>query len=401
MTAKLCLRCDWSGDTAADVCPTCGAGLFTRGRAKVDAANDRQAPVPARHEGRTERSWKGVLAVALIVAFAIGAVLFVQRHTPSAATAASMSTGRHGFLLSSSRQGDGVRMWVWDLDANTAVPGPLLDGVPEELVSGYEVQGGWVGITTRTGGGRRAASVLRHLGPGDRPVTVATGDLIAWAPGSSSVSIERRRPVGRCSRIAISTWFVSIRRLVDRFDGVRCGEPVAFARDRNLPYLTIERDGVPTTLRVDHRLLSVSADGDLLVQRPGGGLELSSPSTIGTRPVPIGGHGEALDPFRVLGWSADGSQAFVLGTYGGAQGIFQVSVGPEPPPRSPRLLLATNAVDIQATPTADGDVYVSTDGAISLIHGDDVTSVAPPPGVPTPLGSILWVATLPYFSTEG
>jgi len=408
VTAKLCLRCDWSGVTTGDVCPNCGAGLFTSERTKAGPAED--GPAPALTEERAARSWKGVLAVALIAAFAIGSVAFVQRHTPSAATA-PISTGRHGFLLSSSPEGDGARMWIWNLDTNTAVPGPLLDGSPEELVSGYELHGGWIGITTSTKSGARTASVLRYLGTGDQPVPVATGDLVAWSTGSSSVSVLRSRPVGRCSRIAISTWFVTIRRSVDRFDGVRCGVPVAFARDRNLPYLTIERRGIPTTLRVGagytermlpgRRLLSVSADGDLLVQRPGGGLELAYLSPLGTQPVPIGGHRDPLQPFRVLGWSADGSQAYVMGSHHGAQGIFRVTVGPQPRPRRPTLLVTTNAVDVQATATADGAVYVSTDGAISLLHGDQVMPVPPPPGAPQPVGSILWIATLPYSPAEG
>jgi hypothetical protein len=186
---------------------------------------------------------------------------------------------------------------------------------------------------------------------------------------------------------------------------------VAFARDRNLPYLTIQRDGIPTTVRVlagftqpivpGYRLLSVSLDGDLLVQRPGGGLALAYLAPAGTTPVPIGGHGETLDPIRVLGWSADASQAFVFGTYENAQGIFRVTVGPQPRPRPPVLLLATNAIDLQLSATAGGDLYVSTDGAISLVHGDLVEPVSAPPGAPQPVGPVLWVATLPYSPAEG
>ena len=410
MTTKLCLRCDWSGDAVDDVCPRCGAGLFTSGSAKTDSA----APRPERGHGLTEqlaeRSRAGALVVALVVVFAIGAVVFVQRHTPSVATTSPSSTGSQGFLLWSAPEGDGVRMWIWDLDANSAVPGPLLDGVPEELVAGYELHGGWIGVTTPTSTGERA-SVLRYLEPGDRPVTVATGDLVAWAPESSALSVLRWQPIGGCAQIAVSTWFVTLRRSVDRFDGVRCGTPVAFARDRNLPYLTMERDGVPTTLRVGagymermligHGLVGASADGDLLVQRPGGGLELAYLSPFGTKPVPIGGRGDSLEPIRVLGWSDDGSRAYVLGTNGEAQGVFQVTVGPLPRPRPPKLLLATSASDVQATPTVYGDVYVSTEGAISLIHGGQATSVELPSGAPTPLGPILWVATLPYSSAEG
>ena len=61
----------------------------------------------------------------------------------------------------------------------------------------------------------------------------------------------------------------------------------------------------------------------------------------------------------------------------------------------------TNAVDVQAAPTADDEVYLLTDGAVSVVHGDQVTPVTTPPGMPAPLGPILWLATLPYSSTEG
>ena len=409
MTARICLRCDWSGAVTDGTCPRCGAGLFSAGRPPSEVGAKRPAS-PVTPE-RPERSSRGTLAAVLIVVVAIGAVVVVQRQTPSgAALGASATTGRHGYLLTSAPDGDGVRMWIWDLGANTAVPGPLLGGVPEELVYGYEVHAGWVGITTRGSEGE-IASVLRYLGPRDQPVTVATGDSVAWVPSSSAVSVLRSRPAGACTRITVSTWFVSIRRSVERFDGVRCGgEPVAFARDRSLPYMTIERGGVPTTVRVGagytepmvtgYRLLSVSADGDLLVQRPGGGLELASPSPAGTRPMPIGSNDHTLVPIRVLGWSADASQAFVFGTYDTIQGIFRVTVGPRPRPGPPELLMAADAVDLEVAPTAEGDVYVLTDGAVSQVGDDGVEAVARPPGAPAPVGPVLWVATLPYSPAE-
>ena len=117
--------------------------------------------------------------------------------------------------------------------------------------------------------------------------------------------------------------------------------------------------------------------------------------------MPIGGQGTPLDPIRVLGWSQDGSEAFVFGTVGGVQGVFRITVGPRPRPRRPALLLVTNAVDLQATPAADGDLYVLTDGAISLVQDTRAESIAPPPGAPTPVGPVLWVATLPYSPAEG
>ncbi len=407
MTAKVCLRCDWSGVTTDDTCPRCGAGLFAS--ARTTPGEGARPPDTPLTERRTERSWRGTLAAALVALLAIGAVVFVQRHTPPAAVGAT-PTGRAGFLLTTAPEGSGARMWIWDLGANTATQGPLLDVRPDELVYGYEVHGGWVGITTG-GATEERASVLRYLGPGDQPVSVASGDAIAWSPSTSSVSVLRTRPAGACTRITVSTWFVSIRRSLERFDGVRCGEPTAFARDRNLPYITLEHDEFPTTLRIGagymepivhgYRLLSVSAEGDLLVQRPGGGLALAYLSPQGTRPVPIGKPGTPLDPIRVLAWSEDASDAFVFGTVGGVQGIFRITVGPRPRPRRPVLLLVTNAVDLQATPTADGGLYVLTDGAISLVQGTRAESIAPPPGAPIPVGPVLWVATLPYSPAEG
>lgn len=408
MTDKVCLRCDWSGAIRDDTCPRCGAGLFSAGSGKAGA--DAGPPAPVLAEKRTERSWRASAAAVLVVAFAVASVVIVQRHTPSGASSEAVDTGHTGFLITSAPEGDGARLWIWDLGADTAVPGPLLHRTPEELVYSYDVQAGWIGITSSVGAGL-SASVLRRLGTDDRPLPVARGDAVAWVPSSSSVSVLRSRPAGACNRITVNTWFVSIRTSVERFDGVRCGEPVAFARDRNLPYLTIQRGGVPTTMRVGagytqpivpgYRLLSASADGDLLVQRPGGGLELAYLARTGTTPVPVGGHGQTLDPIRVLGWSADASQAFVFGIYDNAQGIFRVTVGPQPRPRPPVLLLATNAVDLQLSATAGGDLYMATDGAVSLVHGDLVDPVSAPPGAPAPVGPVLWVATLPYSPAEG
>ena len=145
MTAKLCLRCDWSGTTRDDTCPRCGAGLFSASADKTGADVDR--PATPLVEQRVTRSWRASVAVALIVVFAVAAVLIVQRHTPGASGEA-VDTGRTGFLITSAPEGDGARIWVWDLAADTAVPGPLLHRTPEELVYDYELRGGWIGITS-------------------------------------------------------------------------------------------------------------------------------------------------------------------------------------------------------------------------------------------------------------
>ena len=60
MTAKVCLRCDWSGAIGDDTCPRCGAGLFSARSDKAGADVDR--PSTALAEQHTERSWRTSVA---------------------------------------------------------------------------------------------------------------------------------------------------------------------------------------------------------------------------------------------------------------------------------------------------------------------------------------------------
>jgi hypothetical protein len=421
MTKKLCLRCDWSGTTSAEACPHCGAPLFAsgvgstevRGSARRGARQRSSSEVSSTSPPPTvQRSWRNRIAVGLILALALGAVIFVQRHTPQG-TAAANGTGLHGYLLSAARESDDIRLWVWDLAAGTARPGPVLAGLPEQLVYVYLDEGGWVGVTTPTDSHTRTASIVRYLGTTDRAIPVATGRLISWVPGESYVSVVRSAALGGCrQRVTISTWFVTSRREERRFNGIVCGEPTAFARDRLAAYLTVEREGLPTTWQVgngsllptlpNHRLLGMSGQGDLLVQgaRSSSGLELFSPPPSPRSPIPLGIAGEPLHPNRVLGWSARGDRAFVLGTHRDVHGIFQVAIDPLAQERGPQLVLTTAAIDVQAAPTTEGDLYLATDGAISLFRDGQIFSIAAPFGAPKPVGPLLWVSALPYSLPE-
>ena len=380
-----------------------------RARQRASSGPSSQGPTPPREE-RSRRNW---VAVAVIVALALGAFVFVQRLTPSDTIASTTGTGPQGYLLSAARGEDGLRLWIWDLAGATARPGPMLAGLPEELVYAYLVDGGWVGITTATDADTRTASILRYLGISDSAIPVASGRLVSWVPDGSYVSVVRSSPLTGCRRrVTISTWFVTSRRAQRRFEGVVCGQPTAFGRDRLAAYLTVERAGLPTTWQVGNEsllptlrgrlLLGISAQGDLLVQRvPGNsGLELFSPSPYPREPISLGSSGEPLFPNRVLAWSTRGDLAFVLGTYRGVHGIFQVSIGPHARGREPQLVLSTNAIDVQAAPTADGDLYLATDGTISLFRDGQTRPIAAPVGAPSPVGPLLWVSTLPYSPPE-
>lgn len=416
MSGGLCLRCDWRGTTQSDLCPRCGATVFTsepsskgarRSGGTAPGHGSPRSETPSASIGVVRRSWRHLVAIAVIVTLAIGAVALVQRYTPSPAGAAD--TGLHGYLLSSVADSDGVRLWIWDLAHATAIPGPVLAGLPEELVYAYLADAGWVGVTTLGDDGVRTASVIRYFGTTDRPLPVASGALVSWVTSGSFVSVVRSTPEGGCRRrVTISTWFVSIRTQERGFDDVVCGEPTAFGRNGTIAYLTLERAGVPSTWQVgssrlflavpSRRLLGISRDGELLVQssEAGSSLEMFRTSPLRNPLRPIAGRDDLLIPDSVLGWSSDREQAVVLGTYRDVHGVYLVDVGSRSSIRHLQLVLATDAVDLKVAPTADGDLYVSTNGAVSLFHDGQIRQIPAPRDAPAFVGPVLWVSTLPY-----
>jgi len=350
--------------------------------------------------------WRARAVVAGLAALAVLAFAFVQLH-PSPATGVPSEEGREGYLLVPATGFDGVRLWVWDLATDTARKGPPLAAMPKELVESVTLQDTWVGFTTSTRGGSYSASVLRHLGPTDRPIVVARGRFVTWTPVGGYVSVARSHPLGGCHyQLEVRTWFVTIRQQERRFSGVVCGQPVAFGRDRLLPYVALDGPGglrieqvgndyLITRLR-GRTILSISNDGDLLVQAPSGPLELWFQPAA---PIQVGTSRAGLLPDGVLAWSPDASQAYVLGTERGVHGVYRLTVGPTPRPRRPELVTATNAVNVAATTAANGDLYLVSDG-VERRWKDGVLSTVPlPPGAAPPVGPILWVSTLPYSSS--
>jgi hypothetical protein len=406
VSAKVCLRCEWSGETAEDACPRCAAALFSAARRPAETADPSDRPAVAA--ATEHRHWGARVGVAAVAALAVAAFVFVQLH-PGPATGADTSAGRDGYLLVPTGGRDGARLWVWDLATGTAEPGPVLGAMPEELVVSVTLQDTWIGLTTPTRSGGRTASVLRHLGPTDRPIVVARGGFVAWSAAGGYVSTARTRPLAGCRvDLEVRTWFVTIRQEERRFSGPVCGDLVAFGRDRLVPYVALWDRGRLRIAQVGHGSLdtrlrgrtiaSVSGDGDLLVEGPVGPLELwSQPSA----PVRVGAGRTGLVAEDVLAWSPDAGQAYVLGSERGLHGVFRLIVGPELHPQRLDLVTATSAVNVGATTASDGDLYLATDGVIRRWHDGALTDVPVPPGAPAPEGPILWVSALPYSSTEG
>jgi hypothetical protein len=405
MTAKVCLRCDWSGATASDVCPRCGAALYGSGPSAVPPARgDHGGP----RDATAERPWRGIVAMALVVAFAAGAVVFVQRHTPP--TPIAPPSSELGYLVYAADDASGqTRLWVWNLSASTMTTGPAIPAIPTELLFTYAMTSGWVGLTNPTGSGELRASVLHDLEPETRPDTVARGQMIAWLPSEGIVTLVDAPRFGGCHhavRVVTSDIGSAFRKRSLNQDV--CGDPTAVGRSLTVPYLTIERAGRPAVYAVGndelrpvlrgYRALSVSLNGDLLVQHAGSDRPLAYyyPSTLEPAPTPIGPRWAPLLPERVLGWDGAANNAYVLGSVGGVRGVYRIAVSPRVRPRSPDLILRTLAEDVSVSLTPTGGVYVSAGGTVTFVQESERQVLAAPGGAPTPTGPVLWMSTLPY-----
>jgi len=392
MASKLCLRCDWSGETRAPTCPRCGAQLFDR--------------PSAEREPRPERSWRGWIAPAVVVAVAAVAFVTIQRFTPSPP---APTTGLDGFLVYAGGDGDQERLWIWNLATDTIQPGPVLTATPSSIVSLYAVENSWVGLTMPGAAHGAEAQVLRSADPSAQPVTIAHGGSVAWQDGGLFLSSTRSEVAHGCfRRVVVGTLSVSDRIGRHTSPFLLCGKVVGLFRDSLSPYLETVRSGAfelwrvfkdgPSPLVRGYEPLGASQNGDFLVRSSSGRAGMYYPSTsTENRPVMIKLRGNALVVSRLLTWSVDGNVAYVFGSIGGVEGVFAVTVGPRREPGAPTLVVRTSAIDVAASVTVTNDVYVMADGTLRFVHEGAVTSVlTPPAGVPPPTGPLLWVLSLPY-----
>ena len=406
MTDRVCFRCDWRGSTASDSCPRCGALLQGGVRRPTEPARVEDANAP--QQAVVERSRWAVVATLLVIGLGLGAVVFVQRHTPPPPVAQPRSA--LGYLVYAAEDDAGSpRLWVWNLSTSTATPGPPLRAMPTDLLFSYTASSGWVNVTTPTPSGLSQASVLRALDPSAILDPLGRGQLVAWLSSGGYLSVGTSIPAGGChARVQIVSSNIATDVRKRSLDVPVCGRMTSLGRDLTQPYFTLEHDGRATVYRVTedgmgsvllgYRALSVSLNGDLLVERPRspGSLYYDYPSPTGKPPVRVGDPGAPLHARRVLGWSSDATSAYVLGTMGGIRGIFRIAVSPVVEPRSPDLVLATDATDVSISTTPTGDFYATTDGTVSLVANGSVRALSRPGGVPAPVGPLLWISTLPY-----
>jgi len=190
-------------------------------------------------------------------------------------------------------------------------------------------------------------------------------------------------------------------------DQTVCGRPIALFRDSTSPYVTLRTardvtvdrvaaDALSSILR-GYVALGATLNGDFLVRAPGGQAGMYYPGPGVARPAMIKLHGQPLFATRLLAWSTDGNVGYVLGSIGGVNGVFAVTVGPRPQPGTPSLVFGTSSASVVASITVTNDLYVAADGTVRFVHEGEVTWVlSPPPGAPEPAGALLWVLSLPY-----
>ena len=182
---KICLRCDWSGETRSKNCPACGTELFVseprekaRRVTRQPGPRRRSANLPtpteetpsARPSARRARARsRGWITSALVGVIVAGAFVFITAHTPAATTATPTGSvsGLNGTLIYAAQDPQGWVLWMWDLQTGRVAPGPQVER-PTSLVDASSVSPGWVGVTSR--GHRQVASILHFLTPESRPI---------------------------------------------------------------------------------------------------------------------------------------------------------------------------------------------------------------------------------------
>jgi hypothetical protein len=428
--SKICLRCDWSGETRSNSCPACGTDLFASAPRETTPPAIRQ-PDPRRRSGKTDappeevpsarpsslrtraRS-RGWITSGLVGVIAAGAFVFITAHTPAAtpATPNGSASGLGGTLIYATQDPRGWALWTWDLRTGGVAPGPQVER-PTSLVDASSVSPGWVGVTSQ--GRRQVASILHFLTPEGRPIRVAAGDLVTWSSGGQDVTSLRfgDRTHGCLRHIVIANHLVSFGTSDIRYDGPMCGLPITIARNGTFIYVVAARGSTASIVFVgggyterfidEHALVSLSTRGDFLVTpvpRPGAGqagepqgVQLYYRSPSRTDPVLFGRRRQPLLVDRFLSWSLDAGDAYVLGRYRGIRGVYRITMAPGVGLRVPELVDRTEAATVEATVTADGSLILLQDGELSSVRAGVVSPLTLPPGAPRPAGPLLWTAS--------
>lgn len=415
MSRAVCFRCDWQGTTRGRECPSCGAPVYRRPREPEHFLAADTAPE------RDERPRRSVppgasIGVALVLALAI--VIAIELF-PDTAGSSRAAGARHDRAASDApvRAGSLVyltgsdRLWIADLHAWGAGPGPRVPDGTRELVDLSGVAPGWLGIERAREGRRVSAAVVRGLGVDADIVGLGRGDLVAWGPdGTSLVFARNGHAEGGCAPVRINLITVSTGHEEWALDDPGfCGPVLSLSRssaatyftsasgDRlavyltgavGVPHLMFDGLGVLSAAPPSGFLLSARTAQGTLDERPSRGTLLGWKGIGG--PITVGDGTDALTVERILSWSADGSRVAIVGALGDRQGVFVLEAGAGTGPRVPRFVMPGGRTT-DATFDDSGGLYLSVDGRIFVDRGGVLSNLELPDGAPPPAGPIVWI----------
>jgi hypothetical protein len=378
------------------------------------------AAAPAVSSPQHPTRWRAIASFLVVAMMAAGAFAWVRAHTPPSTPAA---LGLQGRLVYAVADGPGwSRLWVWDLETNRATWGPRVREVAE-LVNAYGAGPGWIGVTSRLGGGGFVAGVLRYLDPTDQATPLLTADLIAWGARGEGVAGVRHDERTDCGRLQVLyAGLVAPTGTEVRVDRADCREVLSLGRDSLRTYLTLFRRRRARVvfagldrfhpLLAGYALSSTSPNADLLVVRVGhlpplpilerdAGDPNGPPSALygtglffqgltGGTPIHFGTAGHAFRLNQVLGWSPDASLALVTGRAGDQYGLFELDAGPSPGRRTPRFLGMIDGA-VFGTFADDGTGFLANGESLNVLQGGSLVELGLPSGAPPPGGPIVWI----------
>ena len=349
MSDTVCFRCDWQGRARASTCPSCGAPLYRPERGGVGRGSvvveDDEAHLG---EDPTKRSAPRGAAIAIAVVLALVAVISVdviaREPSPTRSPPPRSEPAGAGTLVYLARDHGQARLWVVDLLASVARPGPTVPRGIAELVDVSGASSGWVGVERRTDHRKVAVSVLRSVAPDADSVALGHGDLVAWGPGGASLVFARngRRAPAGCAPVRISLVTVLTEKIEWALDDPGfCGPVLSLSRSAAATYFTAasgDRLSVYLTGSVGVPHLMFDGVGVISAKPPSAFLLTPEPRTsrgdpstgtgtlLGWKgiggPVTVGDGRDVLVIGRILAWTADGGRVALVGTLGARSGVF-------------------------------------------------------------------------------
>jgi len=416
MNETACFRCDWQGRARGSTCPACGAPLYRPGRAPrgTDVVEDDEA-----HLGETPTMRSGppgaAIAIAVVLAFVtvISVDVLAGEPSPAGSEPVRGEPARAGTLVYLARDRGRERLWVVDLSAGVARPGPVVPEGTVELTDASGASSGWVGVERRTQRRTIAVSILRGMTPDAEAVGLGHGDLVAWGPDGRSLVFARngRRAATGCAPVRISLVTVLTEKVEWALDDPGfCGPVFSLSRSAAATYFTAASGdrlsvyltgsvGVPHLMFEGLGVISATPPAAFLLTGGSPRAMRGDPSTdtgtlLGWKgiggPVTVGDGRDVLVSERILAWTADGGRVALVGALGDRRGVFVVDAGSGSEVRVPRYVMpATPGLD--AAFDAVGHLYVSADGRVSVGRGGTIDDLPLPAGAPAPSGPIVWI----------